>query len=344
LVYHKGDLFFGLDSAKEDIKKQEQAILVEGEFDAISMFKEGIKNVVAVKGTAVTENQVALLARFTPKVTLCLDRDNAGFEAIKRSLASLEKKGVTTTVIVPNGKDPDEAIKADPIEFKRILKKDLPVYDFLLEKTFESNDKENVTGKKKIIDDLLPFFAQIENEVIKEHYLKKLSKELDSSFESLEKEIEKLKTGKKEDKFTVLKREKRLRLEVLEEYLMAILVQNNEKDLIDLARNSLKDYEFINVSYEKILEKIEDISFIKNVPKELSASYDKLYLLPQPTLSNMEEKELEIKKCSLEMLNLYLKDKIKKLSEEVNREKIDLKRKNLEEELNKSVLLLSKYK
>ncbi|MEX2012831.1 MAG: DNA primase, partial [Candidatus Levyibacteriota bacterium] len=100
LVYHKGELFFGLNIAKEEIKREQQAIVVEGELDAISCFMQGVKNVVAIKGTALTEKQAVLIGRFSPKVTLCLDMDSAGFEATKRSLPILEKAGLTTTVIV----------------------------------------------------------------------------------------------------------------------------------------------------------------------------------------------------------------------------------------------------
>ncbi|MGH7245370.1 MAG: DNA primase, partial [Candidatus Levyibacteriota bacterium] len=86
LAYHKGMTFFGLNSAKQAIKKEQNAILMEGEFDVISSFQEGITNAVAVKGTALTQDQVSLLARFTPMISLCFDTDSAGQEAFKRSL------------------------------------------------------------------------------------------------------------------------------------------------------------------------------------------------------------------------------------------------------------------
>ena len=91
LVYHKGSMFFGLNIAKEEIKKQEFRYCNEGEFDVISAFKEGIGNAVALKGTAFTENQALLLSRFAPKVAMCLDKDSAGVLALKRSLPSLRK-------------------------------------------------------------------------------------------------------------------------------------------------------------------------------------------------------------------------------------------------------------
>ncbi|MGH9856735.1 MAG: DNA primase, partial [Acidobacteriota bacterium] len=98
LIYHKGEHFYGLSVTKDAIRRADQAIIVEGEFDVISCFENGIANVVGVKGTALTESQVNLLARFAQKITFCFDGDKAGQEAIKRSLAIVEKKGITPTV------------------------------------------------------------------------------------------------------------------------------------------------------------------------------------------------------------------------------------------------------
>jgi DNA primase len=191
LVYHKGDMFFGLNMTKEAIKKENQALLVEGEFDVLSCFQNGVPNVVAVKGTALTERQVALLGRFAQKITVCFDGDRAGQEAIKRSLPIIEKKGLNTTVVViPGGKDPDESIKNDPTAFKIAVKNDIGIYDYLLSSTLKNYDKASLEGKQKISEDLLPLFSSIQNEIIKEHYLKKVSTELDTTYERILLELE----------------------------------------------------------------------------------------------------------------------------------------------------------
>lgn len=341
LVYHKGSLFFGLDTAKDEIKKQEQAILVEGEFDAISLFKEGIKNVVAVKGTALTDSQVALLARFTPKVTLCLDKDNAGFEAIKRSLLILEKRGIMTTVIIPNGKDPDEAIKNNPGEFKKAIKNDVGVYDFLISKSLEQNSTKDALAKKRITDELLPFFAQLDNEVVKEHYLKTLSEKMETSFESLEKEIEKIKTGKEIDRIILPKRDKRTRRQTMEEYLTSLILQGENLRELKKYQEDLKEYKFETISYEKILQSLREYldknevvdvkSFAKILPEELMGAFDTCYLLPLPKFDNHERYDAEIKKISYELLNIYVKEEIKNVTREM-REK---EREKKEEEFEK---------
>jgi len=186
IAYHKGDLVYGLHITKEAIRKQNQAILVEGEFDVIACYKYGVSNVVAVKGTALTENQVNLLSRFTQKITVCFDGDSAGQEAIHRSLPIIEKKGLTTTVlIIPGGKDPDESLKNNELAFKRAAKHDENVYQYLLDYAMQKYGTDTIEGMKKITDDVLPIYANIQNEIIKEHFLKKLSVALDTTLESI---------------------------------------------------------------------------------------------------------------------------------------------------------------
>lgn len=352
-VYHKGSMFFGLNGAKEEIKQKQDAIIVEGEFDAISLFMEGIKNVVAIKGTALTENQVNLLSRFTPKVSLCLDQDNAGFEATKRSLETIEKKGLTTSIIiVKNAKDPDEAIKKNPGEFKKAVRENTGIYDYLIDKFIIENDKNSSDGKKKITDNLLPLLANISNEIIKEHYLKKLSKTIDVSLESLLKETEKLQKKNLEDKIIIPKKDKRLRRELLEEYLLSLIIQSqNPKKILEEKIKNFSKYKFETQSLEKILqnlilyfekkEKFDSAEFSKNLSKELITSFDTCYLFPLPKFADELKYEEEVKKVSKELLTLYIKDKVKLISDEIKTMEKDNNAKDLEKLKNEFNQLLS---
>lgn len=338
LVYHKGSMFFGLNLAKEEIKQKERAIIVEGEFDVISCYSAGIKNVIAIKGTALTENQVILISRFSQKVTLCLDRDEAGFEAIKRSLEALEKKGLTTTVVdLGEYKDPDEAIKKDPVFFKKAVSHDIGVYDFLISSFLKKYNKETGEGKKKITQNLLPFISKIDNEIIKEHYLKTLAKELDSSLETLQKEMKKV--GKKEPdnlSFAGAKKDKRGRKEILEEYLLSLILQSESiEDHFKLSSEALSDYEFELPSYEKIFENLKSYFinnpnfsiklFAKALPKETIALFDTRYILPLPKFEEQDKYTQEIEKVVKELKVLDLKNKIKVIAQAINKKEKDRK-------------------
>lgn len=291
-VYHKGNMFFGLNVAKEEIKQKQNAILVEGEFDVISLYMEGIKNTVAIKGTALTQNQVNLLARFTPKVTLCFDEDPAGFEATKRSLEFIEKKGLeASTIVLKGAKDPDEAVKKNPAEFKKALKESMGIYDYLINKLVLENNIQSAEGKKKITDNLLPLFSNISNEIIKEHYLKKLSGKIDVSLESLTKEIEKLKKKDLEDKIVIVRKNNKTEREIAEEFLLALILQsNNAKEIIEENKKILSEYKFETQALGKVLEslmkffetndKFDAKLFSTSLPKELISAFDTCYLFP----------------------------------------------------------------
>ena len=354
LVYHKGSMFFGLNLAKDDIKQKERAIIVEGEFDVISCYSQGIKNVIAIKGTALTENQAILISRFSQKVTLCLDKDEAGFEAIKRSLEVLEKKGLTTTVVdLLNFKDPDEAIKKDPVFFKKAVNKDIGVYDFLVSVFLKKFSKETAEGKKKITQNLLPFISQIDNEIIKEHYLKTLSNELDASLETLQKEMEKI--GKKEsDNLSIgqAKKDKRGRKEILEEYLLSLILQSEStKEYLRLCDEIMGNYEFELPSYQKIFENLK--SYFKNnqnfssklfskfLPKEVTSLFDTCYILPLPKFEKAEKYMQELEKVACELRVLYLRNEIKIIAQTINKkEKEKGETRDLQKELSALLKLL----
>jgi DNA primase len=111
-IYHKGDVLYGLYQAREAIRKDDLCYLVEGYLDVISLSQGGVKNVVAISGTALTESQVRLLTRYTKNVTLLLDGDAAGIRASKRGVDLLLAGGLNVRVCpLPVGEDPDSFIR-----------------------------------------------------------------------------------------------------------------------------------------------------------------------------------------------------------------------------------------
>lgn len=334
LVYQKGSVFFGLNLSKEEIKQKQNAILVEGEFDLISLFTTGIKNVVAIKGTALTETQVALIARFSPKVTFCFDNDSAGLEATKRSLAAIESRGLSASVVdLGNAKDPDEAIAKDEIAFKKSLNSAPNAYDFFLDHYLKENSRETVDGKKKISSEFLPLISRISNEIVKEHYTKKLAQSLDISTESVNAELEKLHTKKAEDKIIVPQGKARERRELLEEYLLSIIVQNeNMVDLLTENKEELESYKFKLPSYQKILdalyefskEKTDDIKNFSNfIPSELLPAFDFLYLHPLPKFSSKDKSSEEVAKVIRELVSIHLREKLKDIAEQLKNSQLE---------------------
>jgi len=330
LIYHKGEHVFGLNITKDAIRRENQAIIVEGEFDVLSCFEHGIGNVIAVKGTALTENQVNLIARFAEKITFCFDDDKAGQEAIKRSLVVVEKKGLTPTVIVPpNGKDPDEALKNDPGQFKKAVKEDVGVYDYLLTRLLKIYDTKTAEGKKAIADEFLASVALIQNEIIKEHFLRKLSNEVGTSYESIAKELQRLLGKTNFVKATIAApKAKRPREEMLEEYLLALIVQSDQQKVaLQKAIKLLSEVMTKERAYQKILfhllehfEKEDHFNsqhFGNNLPQELTTSYDTSLLFPLPAFESQEKLLQEVEKKAGELKEIYIKKRMKELTEEI---------------------------
>ena len=142
-VFKKGKNLFALFEAKDYIKDEGFAILVEGYFDVLKLFSEGIRNVVAPLGTALTENQAELLSKYTQKVYLLYDGDTAGQNAMKRAIPLLLRAGLEVyPVYLPEGYDPDSFIDAFGVkELKRLISSSKELFDELLNKAAEDIEK-----------------------------------------------------------------------------------------------------------------------------------------------------------------------------------------------------------
>jgi DNA primase len=344
-VFKKGQALFGLYQAKEGIKKEGRSLVVEGEFDVISAFREGIKNAVAIKGTALTLDQVRLLKRFSKKIVFCLDQDEAGIASQKRSIEVIEKEGVDAAVVVlSGGKDPDEVLNKDPSLFKRALKKEKNIYDFLIESTCKKYKTSDAEGKKRILEETLPYITLIENEVLKEHFLKKLARELDVSLESLQRELEKRKEGAKStEEQRLIKTQKRE--EMLPIFLFALVLQAKEPlKVFTYVEKILAKVEWQNPVFKRLYERMmkkagqESFSiqeFSQSLPKELLDIFDKCFLFPLPRFETENAWFKETQKRAEELFVLSIKERVKKLAEEIKeKERHGENIESLQEEFN----------
>jgi DNA primase len=178
-IYHKSNILYGIDLAKESIRKSDNAILVEGQMDTIASRQAGVKNVVAPGGTALTENQLKLLGRLTKNLKLAFDVDFAGSEATRRAIEIAWDLGFNLKVIIiPAGKDPADAVAEDPKIWKEAVQNAVYVIDYLFNQAFSRYKKSDPIGRKKIAAELLPVIKRIPDEIERDTYIKKLSKGL----------------------------------------------------------------------------------------------------------------------------------------------------------------------
>ncbi len=195
-IYHKRESLFGVYTAKEAIKKEGYAILVEGEFDVISPYQYGIENVVAVKGSAITKEQLQLLKRYATRIVFALDADATGIEAVKRGAQEAEGLDFEIEVMsLDSVKDPDEAVRKDLPGFKKSLADRVPIYDFVLQSFLKHSSGDDPFAKKKIAEEMSRYITTIQNPVIKSHYIKKTAELLGISEESVQKTMYSRKTS-----------------------------------------------------------------------------------------------------------------------------------------------------
>ena len=179
-IFSKGKLLFGLNKSSRAILSANTAIVVEGYMDAISLYGAGVENVVASLGTAFTEEQAKLLARYARKIIFCYDSDEAGQRATVRALPIMRNTGAEVFIlIIPDGKDPDEFIrKHGKKDFEQLLKNVSPVIDYQFQYKLKHTDISNFNGKMQILREIFPLCREIKNNVIQGDYLKKFSSTL----------------------------------------------------------------------------------------------------------------------------------------------------------------------
>lgn len=180
-IYHKSHVLYGLYYAKQDIIKNDKCYLVEGYTDVISLHQEGIVNVVASSGTALTREQVLLIKRFTKNVTILYDGDEAGIKASLRGIDIILEEGLNVKVLLlPDGEDPDSYARSHSnTEFLDFITQNES--DFIKFKTrLLLKDAENDPIKKAtLINDVVRSVAIIPDNIVRSVYIRECSKILD---------------------------------------------------------------------------------------------------------------------------------------------------------------------
>ena len=177
-LYNKSVALFGLSYAKEAIRKEKAVILVEGYFDVLAFHRIGIENVVAVSGTALTEQHVAILKRTAETLILCLDQDTAGREAAERAYLFAKTQDLAVRFLrVPQGKDPDECANMAPEEMRKAAdQKGVPYFDHVLSELAALRPE-----KRAMLRKILPLLTIIPSAVEKEDCIAKAAALLGST-------------------------------------------------------------------------------------------------------------------------------------------------------------------
>jgi DNA primase len=178
-IYSKSGVLYHLDRAKESLRQNDFAILVEGYMDAIAVARAGFANVVASCGTSLAEPQIKLLARFTRRVVVNYDPDIAGQAATERSLTLLLEREFDVRVLaLPGGADPDKFLREQgAAAYKKLLAQAPPYLDYLIGRARQM-DRSTAAGKVGALNYLMPYVQRLPNRLLRSEWATRIASEL----------------------------------------------------------------------------------------------------------------------------------------------------------------------
>lgn len=191
-LYHKSDILFGMDKAKDAARTRGFTMLVEGQMDVLLAQQAGFENTVALSGTALSEKHLALMKRYSENVMLVLDADAAGLSATAKSSALALRAGLRVKAArLPKGKDPADLISEDPKEFSRRIKEGKPIVDFFLAELSErESDPHRLLRLAEGV--VLPLIALMGSPMEREHFIQATARVLGLSGEAIRESLAKL--------------------------------------------------------------------------------------------------------------------------------------------------------
>ena len=190
MVYDKGRQVYGLHMAKESMRKSGFVVVVEGNMDVIASHQAGVANVVASAGTAMTENHLKALKRFTGDVRLSFDSDRAGVAATERVIPLAQNTEVNLRIITIDGaKDPDELIQKSIKSWQQAIESAKNAPDWLIDNYKNLLDLSSATGKREFTDALLTTIRRLRDPVEQEHYLRQIAELTQTSLEAVQSKL-----------------------------------------------------------------------------------------------------------------------------------------------------------
>jgi DNA primase len=266
-LYDKGRTLFNLHRARKSIHDSKHAVLMEGYFDAITAWQAGVPNVVTTSGTALTEHQVKLLKRETQELLLAFDRDDAGRTATQRAIELASKSGVHIKVVrVPQGKDPDDYLRAHPDGWTSLREHALPEWEYLLRQALERLDLTEADDRRRGAELVIPVLAKIPEASVLEIYAQQAGAWLRIEPAALLRDVQALRSGKApvptmaprsaaEQRFSPAPAGKTGRVTKDEGYLLGLLIAR--PDLVPDVAGELRSVDFSNAVYESIFARLQ---------------------------------------------------------------------------------------
>lgn len=317
-VYNKGKELFGLFQAKNQIRKENRVVLVEGNMDVISSHQAGFNQTVASSGTALGAQQLQTLLRFTDNLIFAFDSDSAGAAATKRALEDALNLGFNVKIVDMKGaKDPDEMIKKGISLWKKAVDTASNFAEYYFDTTLANRNITDVEEKRTVTKELAPLILRMSDPVTRGHFVRKLSKGIDVAEQAIWDIINKLSLPKASNPKKPPEKRKNRR-EILEDQFLGLSLST--KDL-----SHLKD--FIKEDFTSENQEVYLLLSTKGMvaPKELEKSNptlaSRLEVLTFASAVEAEEQNWkpasELLRIKAELKKIILKERMSNLTEQL---------------------------
>jgi len=339
-TFDKSSNLYGIDLAAASIRRQDAAIIMEGYMDVITAHQNGVTNVVASMGTAVTETQVNILKRLSKNLMLALDADAAGEEAMLRGVGYENTLDAEVRVILlPKGKDPDDVIKEDVNIWQDLAARAVPIVDYTFNIVTSKLDLTTVKNQSLAVEKLGPIVIEIKDQVRKAHYIQELARLTKKDKRTIEAALSLIKPPPVRRRMpepeprAVTRALRQLVSSPLEADCLALLLQHPE---LEISREDLPPEYFINSENHEIFvnwQQVNDLSLLRErLDASLHEHLDSLMNKCLPS-NNVEQRYIDYTRRLRER---FLKNRAAKISEmlvlEAESENSDTDRTRLEEE------------
>ncbi|MFZ2324867.1 MAG: DNA primase [Ignavibacteriaceae bacterium] len=331
LIYTKGRVLYGLSFAKDDIRKLDKAIIVEGYMDLISLYQAGVKNVVAVSGTALTDDQAQLLSRYTKNVVLLFDADAAGINASMRSIEILLKKDFDVKIsTLPKGEDPDSYVtKFGKEAFDEIIKKAENFIEYQTAYYDSQGMFDDPTTTAEAIRDLVKPIALVDDELKRSLLIRNIAKKFNLREKLLETELDKaLDFQKKQNR---LQSQRIMKQDVIQQKTLAPLetkkvtpnFYNTEREVIKLLFEGNEDIIALitnNLTAEDLL-----VDLNKNIFEKVHFEYENRGSLTPADLISLFDEETQSYLRELTISQYALSNSWEDLNPSITQERVNKK-------------------
>ena len=354
-IFNKRKTLYNVNNLKKEKQKQGKlnyVIMVEGYMDTIALHKAGYRNVVASMGTSLTVEQARLVKRYADTVLICYDGDSAGQNATIRGLEILVNNGLEVRILsMPDGLDPDELIsQRGKSAYQKCLDEALPLIDYKMKLARDGADLNSISGKRKYIQESLKIISECKNETLQEELLKKLRDDSGLTYESLRRDLEKIKGGEEitvsiEQSDAVLFSASKT--EIAERFLLCAYLNGesyanevvNEEYFTNKFRSELAQFINAKIMLGKSIEqdKLKDFAGEENLDElmKIISAFDDV---------KESAREKFFADCNKTMISNSIKMRIKEVKTQFDNETDREKRTILAKELNDLTIKLTKLR